>query len=176
MAETKRRAICEMHTDTRILYNVLETKFIKDGAAEVTYDELSAAIGRSVQVEARGLLATARKHLEREHALIIEPITGVGLKLTRDYAGVLDKKTAHIRRQSRSESRRVLNAISGKELDQSQQVQVAARLSALGAIQLFTKPAIPKRLTDYVAAHGSRELPTAETLKLFSGEKNGTKE
>jgi hypothetical protein len=176
MEETKRRAICEMHSDTRILYNVLENKLIKDKQEQVTYQQLSAAISRDVQSEARGMLATARKNIEQEHAVIIEPVIGIGLKVTVDYAGVKDKELSGIRRKGNRAHKRLLNAIAGKDLDDTVQLDLAIGLSTLGAIELCTKPTTRKRLGTYIESHGRKELPTAETLRLFAGDNNGKKQ
>jgi hypothetical protein len=170
--EKSGRAICEMHTDTRILRNLLEVALVKEGRTEVSYEELSAGISRNVQKEARGLLATARKHIEREHGLLLEPIFGVGLKVTNDYAGVVAKQTSHFRRISNRTIKRVLNATTGKDLDPEQRRRMLAGVSVLGAIRLCAQPKSTKKLNEYLSATDKqKELPTAETLRLFSNGK-----
>jgi hypothetical protein len=164
---TKRKAINELHTDTRILFNVLETRLVDQKAERIGYDELSKAIGRDVQKQARGLLKTARKHIEEQYHILLEPIVGEGLKISKDYAGLLGKSTAHIRRQARGTAKRVLNGINGSEIDPEQKLEITARLSILGAIELFTKPKLPKKLMASIEREPAKQLPTAETLKLF---------
>ncbi|MHC4720362.1 MAG: hypothetical protein ACYSYT_07790 [Planctomycetota bacterium] len=173
MAEAKRKAICEMHTDTRILYNMLESCLIKNGDDEVAYESLNKAIGRNVQGDGRGLLMTARKRIEKEYGVLIECIAGVGLKLTNDYAGVKDRAVSHIRRQASRTRKRILNAVVDKTLDPTAQADVAIGLSTLGVLELCSKPSAVKKLGAYIESHGRKELPTAETLKLF-GNKNDT--
>jgi len=165
MANTiRKKAINELHTDTRILYNTLESKIIKEGNDSVSYDELSKAIGRDVRQEARGLLNTARKHIEREHHITLEVVRNEGIKKTTDYCGLMEKTTGHIGKQGRRTVSRVLNAINGQQLNSA----TAARLSQLGAINLFTRPKTVKRLEEHISSHERKELATAETLKLFT--------
>ena len=166
--ETKRKTIAEMHTDTRILYNVLEKTLIKEQAGMISYDALSGSIGRDVQEEAMGLLRTARKKIEQDHQVLIEPIIGEGLVLTQDYAGVLDKQSCHIRRQTKKHCQRVLNAVADKPLPPEQKTRVAERLSMLGAVRLFAARKPPKRLSEYIKSHETKELPTQKTIELFA--------
>jgi len=168
-----KRAINELHTDTRILYNVLESKLIKEGGEIVTYDELLKAIGRDVRSQARGLLKTARKHIEKEHHITLECVRNVGIKRTEDYCGIMDKTTQHVRKQTRVTAKRVLNAINDKNLQNDEKILISAKLSQFGAIELFTRNKTTKRLEEHIKLHDGKELATTQTLKLFTDkEKN----
>ena len=164
--EAKRKPINELHTDTRILINVLESNLVKGGKDTVSYQELSAAIARNVQNGARGLLNTARKHIEQEHGITLVCIKGQGVKKTNDLTGLLDQTTHHISRTSRKSVKRVLNAMPNIELSNTDRTAINARLSQLGAISMFAKPSSTKVIEGKVAEL-QKELPTAETLRLF---------
>ena len=88
-----------MSTDTRILIDILEKALIKEANRSISYAELSSAIGRDVQGNARGLLKTARKHVEKENHIIIDTVRNEGLEVTEEYIGYLEKKTAGFRRR-----------------------------------------------------------------------------
>ena len=163
-----RKPLNEMHSDTRILINVLESQMIRGDKEVVTYIELSKAIGRDVRLNAMGLLGTARKAIERDYHVTLETIPTIGVKKTTDYPGILDHTNQHIGRQARRNINRVVNAIAdGKELNNGQALAINSRLSLLGAIALFTKRNSIKKLETKVAENMNKELPIAETLRLF---------
>ncbi len=165
--ETKRKAINELHTDTRILMNLLTVKLVKENADIVKYDELSAAIARDVRDGARGLLGTARKHVEQDNQIALETVRSVGIKRTRDYSGMGDKTISQIRRNAARTTKRMLRASVNDTLDDEAQARVASRLSMLGLFGLFTRRVSLNRLEAKVREIGNKELPTAETLRLF---------
>ena len=161
--ETKKRGIFELSSDTRILYNVLEKNLIKDGNELVTYKELSDSIGRNVQGEARGLLGTARKMIQNQHKIILEVVMNEGIKISENYEGVIDRATSHVRRTVRNTSKTVGNALNGQPITAT----VAAKFSVMNAIELFSRPNMPKKLIETIENNKLRELSAAETLKLF---------
>lgn len=167
---TEKHTLCEISTETRILHNLLEKVLLKEERPLVTYTELNAAIGRNVQQEAAGLLQTARKNVEKEHGVIIDVVRSEGLKLTNDYAGVLDQQSRQIYRKAGKHSRRVLRAMMNQEdLPREQRLRITERLSTMNAVRLFSKRTVPPQLTAYIKKHDvSQELPVAQTLKLFS--------
>ena len=162
-----RRGPFEMSSDARILYNVLEKGLIKEGKEIVSYKELSAAIGRSVQGEARSLLGTARKLIKRQHKILLEAITNEGIKKTDDYEGALDKSRDHIRRTARHTIIDVGQAMNGQPINPI----IAAKISTMNAMVLFAGPKVPQRLIDRIEQEKLKELSTAETLRLFLPEK-----
>ena len=163
----KRKAINELHTDTRILMNMLTMKLVKEDADIVTYEELSKAIGRDIRNGARGLLATARKHVEQDNGIALVVVRDAGIKKTRDYPGMMDESMTGIRRRAARMTRRILGAVASDTLDDDQQNKVSSRLSMLGVIGLFTRRKSVNRIEAKVREIGNKELPTAETLRLF---------
>lgn len=169
MEATQRRTIGEMSNDARLLYNYIVKRIIKEKVDAISYGDLSAVIGgRDVQGPARGLLQTARKNVEREYHLYLETIRGEGIKRSLQVAGLLDATGRHIGRVTRRSIRRAVDVVAHQKLPQSEQANIAARLSALGVIELFSRKETTRRLEGQVDAQKPSELPTAETLRLFS--------
>jgi hypothetical protein len=167
-----RRGPFEISSDTRILYNVLEKGLIKEGRDIVSYKELSAAIGRDVQGEARGILGTARKLIKRQHKILLEAVTNEGIKKTEDYEGALDKSRNHIRRTARHTIIDVGQALNGQPINPT----IAAKISTMNAMMLFAGPKIPQKLIDKIEQEKLKELSTVETLRLFLPEKKNRQE
>jgi hypothetical protein len=171
LTDKKRKCVAEMSTETRLLIHQLEQAFIKETKDFVSYADLSKVVGRNVQKEARSSLTTARRYVEREHQVVIQVISKEGLKISDDFAGVLDGSIEHIGRQSRKNSRRIINALSkpDRTINNGDRLQIDARLSQLGAIGLFTKPKSREQITGYIQKHQRGELSVPETLQLFTG-------
>jgi len=167
---TQRRTIGEMSADARILYDFITKHFVKGDSQFISYADLVAAIGgRDVQAEARGLLNTARRNVERDFNLLIETVSGEGIKKSDSVAGAVDQAIKHVGRTSRRTARRVVNAMVNREIDNAERVQVGVGLSLLGAMDQFSKPKSRKLLETRVKENEAKELPTAETLRLFAG-------
>lgn len=167
--DTKRKTIGEMSNDTRILCNVLESRLVKNGEDLVSYADLSAAIGgRDVRREAKGLLRTARNRVQQDNNVLIEVVAGVGVKLSNAYAGTLMDATKRIVRKARRETRRVVNAMVGKELSNEEKIAVSTNLSVLGAVAMFGKTSSVKQIEAKVIENAAKELPTSDTLRLFT--------
>ena len=164
--EVKRRGPFELSSDARILYNVLETGFIKEGRDTITYKELSAAILRDVQQEARGVLSTARRLVENQHKILLEAVTNEGIRKTEEHEGAMDRTHAHIRRMAKQTTKRVGNALNGKPVTPS----LAAKFSTMNAIRLFSGPKVPQKLLNTLQERKLKELSAAETMQLFAGE------
>jgi len=164
--EAKRRGPFELSSDARVLYNVLETSLIKEGNELVTYQQLSAAIGRDVQKEARGILGTARRIIQNEHKILLEAVQNTGIKRSVDYEGATDKVRNHIRRTVKHKTKDILQALNGKSITPT----LAAKISTMSAIELFSRPKIPQKLIDTIQQRKLKELSTTETLKLFGSE------
>jgi len=166
--EAKRRGPFELSSDARILYNVLEKAFIKEGKTLVTYTELSAAIQRDVQKEARGLLGTARRLIENQHKVLLEAVMNTGIQKSEETEGAMDRGHAHIHRTSRKLIKRVGNAMNGKPVTAS----LGAKFSTMNAITLFSGPKAPQKLIETLEQRKLKELSTAETLRLFGVERD----
>lgn len=166
--DAKRKDQFELAADTRILINAIEKALIKEERERLSYKEMSAAIGRNVQAESRGNLKTARKHVQRDNHVIISTIRNEGICLTVNFNGVLSFTAKKMRDCKRRDCKLVQNAIVDKELSPEDGAELMAQFSRLECAELFTKSKIPKKLIDYIKERGAKELPTAETLKLFA--------
>ena len=166
--EAKKKNQFELAADTRILINVIEKVLIKESREMISYSEMSAAIGRNVQSESRGLLKTARKHVQENNRVMLATIRNDGISLSVNYNGALAQAATRIRKCKRKYCKLVQNAIIDKELPPDESIELNGRLSALECMELFTRPNMPKKLLDYIKDRGPKELPTAETLKLFA--------
>lgn len=159
-----------MSGDARILYNVLDRRLVNDGEDFIPYADLTAAVQRNVQTQAgRGILATARRNIEREHNILIECVRGEGLKRSEAYAGTLTATRRHVRRISRRTLRRVHNAAASNNVSDAEQMRISVESSLLGVINLFTSKTAEHRIEkQLVASADTKELPTMETLRLFA--------
>jgi len=164
--EAKRRGPFELSSDARILYNVLETALIKEGNELASYQQLSAAIGRDVQKDARGLLATARRLVQNEHKILLEAVQNTGIKRSDDYEGAADKTREHVRRTIKRRAKEIGQAINGKDVTPI----LAAKLSIMNVIMLFSQTKAPQRLIETIQQRKLKELSTADTLRLFQPE------
>lgn len=161
----------EMHQDTRLLLAHLVQRFVRDGAEFVSWGELTAAIGgRSVQREARGLLMTARRQLNRDEGILLEALPGEGLSRQRDIGEYLDKAKRAIGRAARKKSNAALAALDTNGIDNESRKRACLELSLLGAITMLTQPKARKQIEGKVAAESPKELPTADTLRAQFGE------
>ena len=170
MSETKRKTIGEMSGDTRILINYITKRMIKDGEESISYADLCSAIGgRDVQNDARGILATARKHVEDENNILIETVSTVGIKKSKQYVGVLAFATKQVRRLSGKAVRRVAHAVADKyaDLSNEEKIGIGAYMSGLAAIRLCGEAKNIRKIEGRLKETSTKELPTAETLRLF---------
>lgn len=88
------KSIPELSIDTQTLERILEATSIGD---VVTFQVLSEAIGRDVQLQARGNLRSARLRLLRHHHMVFGAITNVGLKRLND-EGKIGAAHGHVKR------------------------------------------------------------------------------
>lgn len=153
--------------DVRILANFIKVKLIDEKAAKCSYGELSAALGgRDIQYGDRSILDRARKSVEKEHGVYIGTIYTEGIALVDDLSGAADRTIRHISRASKRASRRILNAVND-DIPKAAQVGIFARISTLGALSIFTRQKSIKKIEGRIIETGQKELPTAETLRLF---------
>jgi hypothetical protein len=168
------KTIGEMSTDSRILANKLKVELI-DGKKDVcTYEELSAAIGRDVRTKnGIGLLRTARKSLQRDQGIVLVAVNSVGISIEKDFGGFLEGHRRHVQTTTRRKLRDVSHAIvtSPDTMSNDQKLQTMTNMSLLGAVVQMTKPSSQKKLEAKVSECGVKELPTAETLRLFGNGK-----
>jgi hypothetical protein len=163
----KKRGIAEQLGDTKILINCLEKLLMKDKKEIATYEELSAAISRDVQVKYRHLLQSARKAFEEANKVTTDTVMNTGVKLTNDYTGILNGTLRRVGKMTKKASRRVVRAMEyDGNIPNDKLIEVNSRLSLLAPIAMMTKPSAVKRIQARVSLT-TKELPTAETLKLF---------
>ena len=166
----KHRTIGDANVDTRILYDFIVLKLVKEKEAFLSYAQLNASIGgRDVQGDAYGMLRTARKRVDKDFHLLIETVNREGIKKSESVYGALERTIKHIGRSSRRTSKRVVNAMVDREMDDEQRIKAGIGLSVLGALEQFSKPKAQKLLEVKVRENQAKELPTAETLRLFAG-------
>ncbi len=156
----------QISNDTRILYNTLEFRMVKGGEDFVAYKDLTAAIGgRDVQGEARGILNTARKRLNREHGVLTTVVTNLGVQRTTDVTAYVASTKTRIGRLARRTTQDAVCALSANNISNEQRVGAYVELSLMGGIEMLTKPKARKQIEGKIDAAAPKELPTVETLK-----------
>ena len=163
----------EMHADTRILIAFLRSKFVAAKSDFVSYADLTAAIGgRNVQTEARGLLATARRTINREDGVLLIAIQGEGIARETDLPAYLDKTKRHLGRLCRRRSDSAMNVLARNGVDNEQKLKAYADLSLLGAMQVLTQPKARRCIEAAMDTQLPALLPTTTALRAqFDGEK-----
>jgi len=149
----------QLSADARTLASVLRDASPGD---TVTYERLSASIGRDVQEDARGALQTARRLVLNEHRIVFDAVRGEGLMRLKDkqIVGLSDKARDHIRRTSRKTAK-ALVCVDYDALSPEDQVKHNTGLSMLGVIaELSTSRSVAK-LESKVKEAG-KELPLAK--------------
>lgn len=133
----------------------------------VTYKDLSAAIGRDVQTEARGVLYSARLIVQREISYVFGTVPNEGLKRLSDVEIVQTgaQTVSRIRRASRSGINRI-TAADPVQLPVEARVQMNTYLSLLGMLHTSLQEKRLKQLEERVARAESR-LPLDTTLDAF---------
>lgn len=137
------RTIGETSLDTKRIYEMLATANIGD---VVMYQDMSAAIGREVHKVWQSV-TTARNMALREIGAVFSPVRGHGLKkLSHSEIAQLPEGTImRIRRMVGREARRQA-VVDENSLSNQEKITRNARLSVLGALTEFTKPAATKRI------------------------------
>lgn len=132
----------------------------------ITYEALSALLGRDVREFCRGCVATARRTLQEE-SLFYDTVSGVGYRRLNNEEAC--KATAHYLSRSRRAARRGmkhLQRVPYESLTQETQREHLTMSTQLGAIDLFSSSKAGTRIGKAVGS-GS-PLPIGETLKLFT--------
>jgi hypothetical protein len=102
-----RRPIGVISVDALTLANLMSEVPV---GAMITYGQLTSAIGRNVTEEARGVLDTARRKLQRDEKKVFGVIKGLGLKRLDDVETVQTGHAAisHIKRTAERSLERVM--------------------------------------------------------------------
>ena len=155
----QRTAIFQISADAKVLASVL--KETAPGEV-VTYERLSASIGRDVQKDARGVLQTARRSVLNENRMVFEAVIDVGLMRLKDeqIVGIGDKSRDHIRRTARK-TVKSLFCVNYDQLSREQQVKHNTSLSMMGVIGELATNRSAAKLESKVAEAG-HELPHAK--------------
>lgn len=153
----------QVNVDVQILADLLKTKSVGEVA---TYEELSKAIGRNVQGRARYLLAAAKRRLLRDHRMVFDAVTNVGLKRLSDEECVgTHKRTTRAIRRMAERGIRVVAAARYETLSNASKVEHNVALAHLGAIAHVARSQQAKALKANVG--GENPIPLAETLEAF---------
>lgn len=160
------KAICEVAQDTRILAGRLGR--LNPGEL-VTYNELSAIIGRDVRTDARPTLASARRIAQRDQRIALGCVHKAGIKRLdgAELPSVGDDAIACIRRKATRASRLMLTAAENVTLTDEARLQLNARASSLGTIALCASAKACARIETAVKNNGNLELSTAATLAML---------
>ena len=159
----------ELSVDTEELIRTLEQ--VLPGEV-ITYNQLSEAIGRNVQKEAYGLLATARKHL-LDSGVAFETIPKVGLKHQERLVvmrGVMTETSKKVRSVVRREQRKLISVIPDEEykkLSKEDQTTYNTARAMLGTLKELVKDKSVGKV-EKATEEAQKALPLTQTLAALS--------
>lgn len=160
-------------TDREILERLLRAAGV---GQMITYDELDAAIGRSVRHHAKGVLSGARKACERD-GIIFKAIPNEGYKRL-DGTGMVDSAESD-RRSVLRKCNRSLNKLAHvkyDELDNTRKLAHTAMATSFSVLRQFATAAAKKKIESRVQNTNGKPLAIGDTLKLFTnGPQDGTR-
>lgn len=162
------KSIPDRHQHTQALVAAL---IALPSADVVTFDELSRLSGVPVDDIRTRRLQRAKKIAERDHHVLIDTVSGVGVRrLSQDEIGV---PIAKRRTRIRGAARRIVNSIRDgitdfDKLPAEVKTTAYASRAVAGAVLLATSPRSEKLLKGQVeTANG--ELKIGRTLELLKG-------
>ncbi len=164
--ELAKKSTFQVSPDTHIIERRLKALTPDES---VSYKELnSLVLGRKLQGKDRYILYSAIRICAREHGIIVGTVRGAGIKRLTDteIVGIGDGAIDRIGRISRKASNQILRADYDK-LPATEQAKHNERLSVLGAIHQFTRPASQKVIAAKVSECKAK-LALPEVIKLFS--------
>lgn len=156
--------IFQISADARLLIGHMQNATV---GQQFSYDELSKVVSREVS-GAFAPLHTALRRLLRDHDMVFGTIRGVGLKRLDD-KGIVDEGTSsadRIRRRAKRSFER-MNKADFAALPREYQARFSAHASIMATIAHLTTGSQVSRLERDMPA-GKRELPVAETLRMFA--------
>lgn len=156
--------VFQMSADARLLLARLEKASVGE---LITYEELSATISRPVG-GAFGPLRTALRRMLRDHDAVFACVSGKGVKRLSD-PEIIDEGVQAIdmiRRRAQRSMERQMKADFSK-LDRERQARFSAQVSVMGTIAFMAKASNVAKLAKE-ATPERKELPVAETLRMFS--------
>jgi len=134
----------------------------------VSYADLSTSIKRNVQKEGRSALSSARRQMQREAAMVFEPVRNVGMKRLNDCDIVRTSQSSikHINRTARRGVTRLACVSNYAGLSREEMIRHNTAMSLLGMFHEITKVKNVKQI-EAVVAVAQRTLPLAQTLEAF---------
>lgn len=162
MGETT--AIFVKSNDTAIMENMIRES--AEGSI-ITYDQLTAAIGRDVRKFSSGCLYSARRILERD-GVHTACVAGEGIKRLTPAESV-DKARSQVTRSRRAarRGRSTVETTDFARLTPEQKQSAVAIVAQSTAIEMFGAKKAEKRLTD-AASDSTGAIPLGKTLELFT--------
>lgn len=167
------RAVAEISIDTRLVMERLDKAEI---GQTVSYDELSAIIGRSV-LDSYHLTRTARNRLLRESKKHFEAVPGVGFKRCSDSEKVASGGAylARSRRACRRGARITTSVDDYDAMTNDDKVRHNAQLSLLLTMRAISTPAKMKSLESKVQT-SQQSLSMKGTLEAIAASKPAAKQ
>lgn len=160
------KTIPQISVDSQTLYR----RLIQASVGEViTYDELTALIGRNVRPKEKGYanLYTAKKRALNENQIVFGPVQGVGIKRLDDAETVSASRChLHKSRTAARYSRRIAATVDPKNLTAEDRALYEATSLTAATIDLVTKPSKQKALETRIKT--SDKPPVAEVLRMFA--------
>lgn len=156
----------EKSADAKILINLLEEAVV---GQTVSYQQMSAAIGRDVRKHALSSLGTARRFLQKEKRMVFGAERGVGLVRLNDNDVVRSVESDRLK--VHRQAKRTMNKLSTVEFNKLDDENKKAHVSVsaqMGAIAMFSHKSANKKIESQVST-SQQNISIGETLKMFGG-------
>lgn len=133
----KKRTIGELKYETKLIIELLEQSTVGE---TVTYQMISDLIGQNIQ-NCRYMLETAKRAVQRDHGIVFDTITGVGIvRVTEGGKGnVIEKGFSKIRNATRR-TVRVLDTVDTANLQKDELSRHMQQRSVAGLLEAHTRP------------------------------------
>lgn len=154
----------QLSADSRLMISHLRGATV---GQEFSYEDLGKVISRKVD-GATSAIQTAMRRLLRDHDIVFATIRGKGIKRLDD-KGIVDEGSSaadRIRRAARKSFERMSKA-DFSALPREYQQRFSAHTSVMATLAHMTSAAQIGKLEKEMPT-GKRELPVAETLRMFA--------
>lgn len=133
----------------------------------ITYDAISAVIGRDVRNSARHNMAAARRKVLREERIVFDVVRGEGLRRLDDAGKVATGGSAiHRIRRAAGRADKVLISVEFANLSSEEQIRHNALRTIYNATKAMTRSAGVKRV-HVAVSEAADSLPLGRTMALF---------
>ncbi len=154
----------EKSADTKVIENVLSEMQVGD---LLTYEQISAAIGRNVREFAIAALYSARRGLQKTKRMVFACEEGVGIRRLDD-SGIVgsvefDRK-AVLRRANRTMDK--LACVNFEGLTESEKRKHTTAAAQMGVVAMFSSKASTRKIEGKI---NGKPMAIGETLNLFTG-------